>query len=515
MALGEDVLKVMRNINVGLAASPGPPRPTAGNVPTILWPSPSAHVTQDAFERIRQGDGRRHRRRRALDAVYLDLHGRDGEPNISTTAKAKSSARVRKVIGDIPLRQLDLHANVTPEMVDHADALIGLPHLSSYRHGGEPAARPRTSRAIAEHQAALRQGLPSVLPFLIPISWQCTNDQPTKGIYEELAAVGERRSADAVFRAGFPAADFEGFCGPSGYLPMAGQRPRRTRRRTRSRHWSQAMKTISTVASMRPTRACAMRWSFPNRRKSRSSSADTQDNPGAVAIPTPPACCAHWCATRPVPPPAVIYDPQSPRPRMTQASARVSRWRSAARSGSGRRALSGDLRRRETLRWKVRRAGPIWRPATWTWGRRRRCGSAMSAWSSAHTRHSCRPVDVRYVGIEPTEQAILVNKSLVHFRADFEPIAEKLLICAHPAQNAGRSRDVAWKAIASWHPHSSERPVFNPRNLVHTTTGQTKCPDRPHRRFRRRTHPIAATCTRIPEIGSEEVRTSGIGSPRS
>ena len=38
----------------------------------------------------------------------------------------------------------------------------------------------------------------------------------------------------------------------------------------------------------------------------------------------------------------------------------------------------------------------------------------------------------RYVGIEPTKQAILVNKSSVHFRADFEPIAEKLLICAAP-----------------------------------------------------------------------------------
>jgi len=35
----------------------------------------------------------------------------------------------------------------------------------------------------------------------------------------------------------------------------------------------------------------------------------------------------------------------------------------------------------------------------------------------------------RFVGIEPTEQAILVNKSSVHFRADFEPIAEATLIC--------------------------------------------------------------------------------------
>ena len=38
----------------------------------------------------------------------------------------------------------------------------------------------------------------------------------------------------------------------------------------------------------------------------------------------------------------------------------------------------------------------------------------------------------RYVGIEPSEQAILVNKSSVHFRADFEPIAGAVLVVAAP-----------------------------------------------------------------------------------
>jgi microcystin degradation protein MlrC len=38
----------------------------------------------------------------------------------------------------------------------------------------------------------------------------------------------------------------------------------------------------------------------------------------------------------------------------------------------------------------------------------------------------------RFVGIEPTAQAILVNKSSVHFRADFDPIAETILTCVAP-----------------------------------------------------------------------------------
>jgi microcystin degradation protein MlrC len=53
----------------------------------------------------------------------------------------------------------------------------------------------------------------------------------------------------------------------------------------------------------------------------------------------------------------------------------------------------------------------------------------------------------RYVGIEPTEQSILVNKSSVHFRADFEPIAEKLLICAAPGAMPADTATLPWTRL--------------------------------------------------------------------
>jgi microcystin degradation protein MlrC len=53
----------------------------------------------------------------------------------------------------------------------------------------------------------------------------------------------------------------------------------------------------------------------------------------------------------------------------------------------------------------------------------------------------------RYVGIEPTQQAILVNKSSVHFRADFEPIAEKLLICAAPGAMPADPAALPWTKL--------------------------------------------------------------------
>src|SRR5258708_37918326 len=57
MALGEDVLKVMRNINVGLAGFAGTAKTNGWElVPTIsCGASPSAHVTQEAFERSVKG----------------------------------------------------------------------------------------------------------------------------------------------------------------------------------------------------------------------------------------------------------------------------------------------------------------------------------------------------------------------------------------------------------------------------------------------------------------------------
>jgi microcystin degradation protein MlrC len=51
------------------------------------------------------------------------------------------------------------------------------------------------------------------------------------------------------------------------------------------------------------------------------------------------------------------------------------------------------------------------------------------------TTHKAQMADqemYRFVGIEPTEQAILVNKSSVHFRADFDAIAECILTCTAP-----------------------------------------------------------------------------------
>jgi len=216
MAQGSEIPRVMRSINVGLAGFVEQAEARGWElVPTIACAaSPSAHVTRDAYERVAKVMINGIKAAGHLDAVYLDLHGAmvaehldDGEGEIL--------ARVRKVIGkDLPLvASLDLHANVTPDMVEHADALIAYrtyPHVDM----------ADTGRAAAKHLALLlgtKQRFAKAfrqLPFLIPISWQCTNDQPAKDIYRKLAALESETIPTLSFAPGFPAADFRD-CGPS------------------------------------------------------------------------------------------------------------------------------------------------------------------------------------------------------------------------------------------------------------------------------------------------------------
>src|SRR5260370_7795551 len=130
MTVGPDGLKTMRSINVGLAGFVGAAEAECWElIPTIACAAtPSAHVAEDAYERIVKVMVDGVRAAGPLDAVYLDLHGAmvtehldDGEGEIL--------ARVRKMIGnDVPLLPtLVFHATAPPRMIHHPVPLIAHP----------------------------------------------------------------------------------------------------------------------------------------------------------------------------------------------------------------------------------------------------------------------------------------------------------------------------------------------------------------------------------------------------
>ena len=77
----------------------------------------------------------------------------------------------------------------------------------------------------------------------------------------------------------------------------------------------------------------------------------------------------------------------------------------------------------------------------------------------------------RFVGIEPTEQAILVNKSSVHFRADFAPIAETILICAAPGAMPADPASLPWKRLRPGMRIKPNGPAFVANPSPSATTG--------------------------------------------
>jgi microcystin degradation protein MlrC len=472
MKLGADVLKSIRNINVGLAGFVGAAEQEGWDlVPTVFAAAtPSAHVTKDAYERIAKilVDGIASAG--PIDAVYLDLHGAmvaehldDGEGEIL--------ARVRNVIGkDLPLVvSLDLHANVTPNMVAHADALIAYrtyPHVDM----------ADTGRACARHLALLlktKQRFAKAfrqLPFLIPISWQCTNDQPTKGIYEKLAALQGDAVPTLSFAPGFPAADFPD-CGASVFAYG----------RTQADADAAADRIIAIIEGHEddfdgkiysPDDGVRLAMELAKSARKPIVIADTQDNPGAGGDSDTTGMLralvrnkAERAAT------GVIYDPASARAAHAAGVGATVKLKLGGKSG-----IPGDAPYEESFVVEKLSDGNFIAPGPYFGGREMEMGPSaclrigdVRVVVASHKSQLADQALYRYVGIEPTEQAILVNKSSVHFRADFEPIAEKLLICAAPGAMPADTASLPWTRLRPGVRVKPNGPAFMPNTTSRST----------------------------------------------
>ena len=472
MEVGGDILKVIRNINVGLAGFIDAGLTEGWELaPTVFAAAtPSAHVTRDAYERIAKIliDGIA--AAGPIVAVYLDLHGAmvaehldDGEGVIL--------ARVRRLIGkDLPLVvSLDLHANVTPEMIEHADALIAYrtyPHVDM----------ADTGRACARHLSLLlksKQRLAKAfrqLPFLIPISWQCTNDQPAKGIYEKLAALQNEAVPTLSFAPGFPAADFVD-CGASVFAYGRTQ--------------ADADAAADTIAKIieghendfdgriySPDEGVQLAIALAKTATKPVIIADTQDNPGAGGDSDTTGMLralvrngATGAAT------GVIYDPES-----AKAAHQAGEGATITLALGGKSGIQGDAPYRETFVVEKLSDGSFIAPGPYFGGRQMEMGPSaclriggVRIVVASHKSQLADQAMYRYVGIEPTTEKILVNKSSVHFRADFEPIAARLLICAAPGAMPADTASLPWTRLRPGIRIKPNGPAFTPQTKSRST----------------------------------------------
>ena len=182
----------------------------------LLWTSttPGPEVTAHAYERISGEILARLSDVLPVDGVYLDLHGAmvsehhaDGEGELLRRVRAVAGEETAVVI------TLDYHANVTPQMVALADAILPYhtyPHVDQHATGLRAAAAMKRLLIEGRPQGrALRQ-----LPFLLPLNFQCTLVEPSKGIVATAVSRQTGEMLSLAYLAGFPPSDLAN-CGPT------------------------------------------------------------------------------------------------------------------------------------------------------------------------------------------------------------------------------------------------------------------------------------------------------------
>lgn len=168
--------------------------------------TPSATISRDTFERMRDDLLAGVREAGEIDGVCLSLHGAGVAEGVDDLEGAILEA-VRGVVGpDIPIvSTLDLHGNMTQGMLDYADALLGVsfyPHVDSYERGIEAIELlARIVRGEVEPVMHLVE-----LPMMIPST--TTDLSPAKDVNEWCWAWEQHPGMiDCTFFHGFAPAD--------------------------------------------------------------------------------------------------------------------------------------------------------------------------------------------------------------------------------------------------------------------------------------------------------------------
>ena len=413
-------------------------------VPT-LWAAagPSAHVAEEAFERIAGRLVEAIRAALPLDGVMLDLHGAmvcahldDGEGALL--------ARVREAIGpDVPLvAALDLHANVTEAMVEAADLLDAYrtyPHVDMAATGARAAAALGRLMGGWRPAKALRR-----VPYLVPIAWQSTDADPARGLYAALERLAEGRSASLAM--GFPAADVPG-CGPAVLAYGEGADE------AADALLADVLAAEAAFAGevWTPEEGVAEALRLARGARGPVILADTQDNPGAGGASDTMGLARALVAAR-AEGAAIgsIVDPRAARAAHAAGEGAAIRLPLGGRSRiPGDAPLEAEFVVGALSDGRFRTTGPYYGDVAMDLGPSARLGLAGVdlAVTSARAQMADRAM-FRHLGIVPEERPVLGLKSSVHFRADFAPMAHAVLVVAAPGPMAVDPSTLPWTRLA-------------------------------------------------------------------
>lgn len=455
---GKAIFDVFGPMNIPIGGFIHAAKPKQWELHPIVWAAaaPSSYVSTEAFEYVAKKilDGIAALKGR-IDGVYLDLHGamvteahEDGEGELLR--------RVRALVGpDMPIGvSLDLHANVTPEMVQYSDVLIAYrtyPHLDMAVTGARVLHHmEKLLTGERKRQAkALRQ-----LPFLIPLTAQCTFIEPCKSLYHQMGDMEHSAAYPGLssmsFSPGFHPADIH-HCGPTvvAYADTQAIADKAADDFTRAiteREAEFKLNLLSPVDAIEQARKLI--------RAGASKSivlADVQDNPGTGATSDTTGLLAALIAEHvPDATLGLLYDPE------------VAKLAHQAGEGAeievavGGKLLNVEGARPYRNRFRVAKlgsgkflcTGPFYKGTSMALGpmARLQCNGVDLVLASARVQAADKEM-YRHLGIEPGQRQIVGVKSTVHFRGDFTDIAHDILNVESPGAFVERAETLPYKKL--------------------------------------------------------------------
>jgi microcystin degradation protein MlrC len=447
---GPELLRNMVGMNLPIAGAVAALKEAGHELVPLVWAAatPSAHVTDDAYERIVGAMIDDLRAAPPVDGVYLDLHGAMVTESLED-GEGELLRRVREAVGPrVPVvASLDLHCNLTPEMVAHADGLVAYrtyPHVDMAETGGRAARlllrylEQREPRFKAFRQA----------DFIIPITAQCTMMEPARTLYREVAAAETDGVVSTSFTPGFPAADIH-HCGPAIVAYGTSQRAAdeaadRLIGRVRDSEGAFGGRIWKPDEAVLAAKEKAKQASRP------IVLADTQDNPGAGGtsdtVGLLEALVRHDAQGAAL---ALVADPESARAAHESGVGATIELALGGKSGApGQAPFRGRFTVERLGDGNFTGTGPMWRGIPCALGKMAllRIGGVRVVVAEKKVQAADQSV-FRHLGVEPSAQKIVALKSSVHFRADYQPIAEEILVVAAPGSFAADPADFPWKNL--------------------------------------------------------------------
>lgn len=402
---------------------------------TWCFANPAGPVTAEAFERIAAlmvGALSDALDAGPLDGIYLELHGAMVAVGFDD-AEGELLRRIRAVVGpEMPITvSLDPHANMTRCMTDQADALVP---YRTYPHVDMKPAGAQAMRLLLDR---IRRGRPwarafAEVDFLIPLTMQCTMVPPMSLVLAERERLAETHgAAELAFCFGFPYADFPG-CGVAiaAYAETQGAADAAVAalKSYMDAHEPEFAGGVAPAAA-----GVAQAIGIAHGATRPVVMADTQDNPGGGGHGDTTGLLAELIrqdAQGAVL--GLINDAESAAACHAAGLGATIPLMLGGKSDGVPLAVTATIEALTDGRFTC--TGPMGRgnPADLGPTALIRVSPGVRVIVVTRKMQALDQALFTHIGVQPSEQKILALKSSVHFRADFQPISEQVIVVAAP-----------------------------------------------------------------------------------